>query len=99
MCPTFGVHYTNGWFAQRLKAYNTGQRLKALAFLYRSSPSAFDSRYALKGLFVLLTRTPKGVFVFFDAQLVQGYVVFLLLFDVLADGSLIEPYRAHVVPF
>lgn len=90
---------TNGWFAQRLKAYITGQRLKALAFLYRSSPSAFDSRYALKGPFVLLTRTPKGVFVFFDAQLIQGYVMFLLLFDVLADGSLIEPYRAHVVPF
>ena len=55
-------HPSNGWFAQRLKAFITGQRLKALAFtLFK--PIAFASFAAPQGAFVLLA-TPKGVFVF-----------------------------------
>ena len=56
---------SNGWFPQRLKAYVTGQRLKALAFTM-FKPIAFVTFATPEGAVVLLT-TLERVFVLFPA--------------------------------
>ena len=48
---------------------------------------------------VLLTLTPEGVFIFLDAKLIQRYVVFFMILNVLPNGRLIEAYCTHVVSF
>ena len=90
-------HPSNGWYAQGLKAQTTGQRLKPLAFVY-SSLLPLPLLPPLKGRLYYLA-TLKRVFIFFNTQLIERYIMFLLFFDIFSDGAFIESNCRNVVPF
>ena len=90
-------HPSNGWYAQGLKAQYYRPAAQAAGFRILK-PIAFASFAALKRAFVLLA-TLKRVFVLLDTQLVKGYIMFLLVFDIFSDGALVQSYCRYVVVF
>ena len=80
-------HLSNGWYARGLKAQYYRPAAQAAGFRILK-PIAFASLSALKRAFVLLA-TLKRVFVLLDTQLVKGYIVFLLIFDIFSNGAFI----------
>ena len=101
VCPLFLCknqhHPSNGWFGRGYKPLLLGQRLKALAFAFRSSHFALHSSLPLKGRSYYFTLTLKRVLPFFLVQSIHCYIMFLLFLNVFLYGGFIEPYCAYVV--
>ena len=90
-------HPSNGWFRQGYKPLLPGQRLKALAFAFRSSHFALHSSLPLKRHLYYFTLTLKRVFPFSLVQSIHCYIMFLLFLNVFLYGGFIESYCAYIV--